>query len=105
VASGVGHERSAYREFLFARFVGAGNTRTTDVSTIVTPLLQNNSHICDMNFTHTRYDRAEFLCVGTRHSALGFAASRPEGSNTIQSRFLAESGPPVLSWAPDFTAL
>jgi hypothetical protein len=49
-------------------------------STIVTPLLQNNSPICDMHFTHTGQDRAEFLCVGTRHSAPGFAAFGPEGS-------------------------
>jgi len=34
-------------------FVGAANTRSTDIDTPVSPLLQNNSHIYDLVFTHT----------------------------------------------------
>jgi Putative beta-barrel porin-2, OmpL-like. bbp2 len=33
--------------------IGGGNTRTTDVSTMVTPLFQNNEEIYDLIYTHT----------------------------------------------------
>ena len=34
-------------------FVGGGNTKTTNVSTIATPLFQNNSQIYNLIYTHT----------------------------------------------------
>lgn len=67
-------------------FSGAANTRTTTVSTTATPLLQNNSQIYDLIFTHTSapwtlspYLQVTYLprspAIGALHDAATYGAA------------------------------